>query len=99
MMDFMGDSKSDQDDQTAFGPGLRVPAKGDSSSGVGPSDPAGKSSGDPGADAHADFGATVGAHAIPEGSVSGRPPSSHGSLDQSYRDVTLQIGEIIQGRY
>jgi serine/threonine protein kinase/Flp pilus assembly protein TadD len=100
MMDFMGDSKSDQDDQTAFGgPGLRVPAKGDSSSGVGPSGPTGKSSGDAGADAHADFGATVGAHAIPEGSVSGRPPSSHQSPDQSYRDVTLQIGEVIQGRY
>ena len=100
MMDFMGDSKSDQDDQTAFGgPGLRVPAKGDSSSVVGPSDPAGKSSGDPGADAHADFGATVGAHPIPEGSVSGRPPSSHGSLDQSYQNVTLQIGDVIGSRY
>ncbi len=53
MMDFMGDSKSDQDDQTAFGgPGLRASAKADSSSVVGPSDPAGKSSGDPSADAH-----------------------------------------------
>jgi serine/threonine protein kinase/Flp pilus assembly protein TadD len=99
-MDFMGGSKSDQDDQTAFGgPGLRVPAKGDSSSGVGPPDPAGESSGDPGADAHADFGATVGAHVIPEGSVSGRPPSGHGSLDQSYQNVTLQIGDVIGSRY
>lgn len=96
----MGDSKSDQDDQTAFGgPGLRVPAKGDGSSSGGPSDPPGKSSRDVGADTHADFGATVGAHAIPDGSVSGRPSSNHRSLDQSYQNVTLQIGDVIGSRY
>jgi serine/threonine protein kinase/tetratricopeptide (TPR) repeat protein len=101
MMDFTGDSQSEQDDQTAFGgPGLRVPAKADSSSNGVPSDPGGKPSRDFGADPHADFGATIGdAHAIREGSVSERPPSGNRPPDPSYRDVTVQIGDVIGGRY
>jgi hypothetical protein len=67
MMDFTGDSESEQDNQTACGgPGLRASAKADSSSSGVPSDPGGKSSRDFSADPHANFGASIGdAHAYP----------------------------------